>query len=274
MLRRTFLATAAASFATPSLSFDQCTIFKGDHMAGLANGFGFAVGPQDRDKDVVAMVAPWCGYCRILMQDAIAGVLPFNVKFVPTQANGALDRTRVAEVLFAPGPDKPEIFHDRTASPKPSMDARRTTFINNVQDITLDIMKGWRSQFQDGPMNGTPVMIYPYDDGNWIFTGYERNHVLKYADELVPYALPGSFSTRETLDLALSDEPFEGTVMARDANAALRILPRAGALPFTCVEKGVGFEVDYVINNADERWFVLEAGETRLFASESEFELV
>lgn len=274
MLRRTFLATAAASFAAPAFSFDQCNVMKGAHMAGLTSGFGFDVGPQDREIDVVAMVAPWCGYCRTLMHDAIAGVLPFNVKFVPTQALDAIDRTRVAEVLFAPEKQKAEIFHDRTLSPKPSLGADRIAFINNVQEMTLDILKDWRGRFQDGPMNGTPAIVYPYDDGNWIFTGYERNRILENAGSLVPYKVPNRFAGREIVDLALSSEPIKGVVAARNANAALRLLPIEGALPFNCVEARVGFDADYVIDDGTQRWFVLQLASTRLFASEREFELV
>lgn len=271
--RRTMvLSLAAAVFFRPSegLAFSSCSPYKDENIAGLMSGFGFSVGPQDREHVMVALVAPWCPICLSLLDDARQGILPYNLFAIPCEPANAGDDIRIAEACFAMDDASTLAFHSRAKLPKRSLTTDEVRFVNEAQKLAKSIVLGYAERFQNVAPNGFPTIYTAYPDGFWAASGYKRDVYVSGVKNTEPFRLKSSFATLNQLREAMKRIPNRNTYRLLEPDSRLRIFPADNALPASCFDPPLGFEADYEVLVDGKRWLALDAGHHSSFIAASE----
>ncbi|MCE0507295.1 hypothetical protein LR948_18175 [Roseivivax sp. GX 12232] len=261
----------AGAVATPTnlLAYQNCgAVYSDDVWRGLQAAFSVPVGPQDREGQIYAIVAPWCPFCARMKEDTLAGRIPASVRLIPSEPRDSFDRGRIAYFLEAGADGLDEFFDRSSAAPSTSMSDAAKELLLQTQQATQWNM---RRVFEvSGARPGFPMWSAYSEESAWTngemvfcFGGWIDDPAAKISENLniVPSAHPADSGNWRVLEeISRTWRPFNKMVYANSDDVVMRVFPTESSLPSYCYKANTGFVHPGIVTAQGEDWIVMDAG--------------
>ncbi|MBR9843668.1 MAG: hypothetical protein GYB25_10930 [Rhodobacteraceae bacterium] len=264
-------ATVGAMGALPrgALAFEECNQFYQEEIwNGFQSAFSVPYGPQDRDGQIYAIVAPWCPYCRQMKEDIKAGQVDARVSFIPAEPRDALDRRRIAYLLTSGDLEAVDKFFDRKWSPSDiPLSGSEQSQLLSVQQHTMHTFS--RVLTNLGKTLGFPMWVtwakkgpIMARDGLFIEAGWV-NDPRKISSNLsfMNVRKPEVARSWDALRNAAKVSRFSGAAYAKTDRVVARVLPMNQAMPTFCYKQGFGHDYIGTVKSGGKDWLVLEGND-------------
>ncbi|MBB3017442.1 thiol-disulfide isomerase/thioredoxin [Microvirga lupini] len=232
--RRNLLASmlvSAASPLLPTVAFGQslCEVWDKTLVWDVKHSLWGTSGASSQGKVVYLIGAPWCPFCRRLVNEYLEGRHNFELRFIPIDVVQRKHREQQADIVInkLDGLKRTFVKGDKVPGISPAMEKL-------IHDANFIAQEGLKVRFTMGKGLVSPTVVYEKTEGTSTITGYKP--LTEFASSIRPMKDPGKdLSTDLEQLLAQEKQIAPGRMANLRRKTAIHALPNDASASVGCV---------------------------------------